>query len=589
MTAFIQRFSVVAGFSLLALLLLFNAAVTRQRVSIVVGNQNWVVHTARVKYELMQIELLVTDAETGQRGYLFTGDPKYLSPYQSSIVTLGSSIDDLAQLTADNPVQQDHVGKLRDLIHRKLGELADTIALYQAGNETEAKTLVMSDRGLTLMRSIRQQIQQMQDVETALESEREVAYQRSISAAIAAIYLATLAAVVGMIGLAYFILHERTTRARHAEELRDREEWFRVTLTSVGDGVIATDSQGIVTFLNPVAESLTGVSFASAKGRPVQEIFPIFNEFTGDVATNPIEKVMNLGIVVGLANHTVLVHTDGRRIPIEDSAAPIRDDAGRIMGVVLVFRDATVARHSQEVLRKTEKLAAAARLSATVAHEINNPLEAVVNLLYIAKISPGASSDLIATLTMAEQELDRVAHITRQTLGFYRESNTPTQIDLASVIEPILRLYANKIAAKQIRLDFSIGDPPPVLGVAGELKQVISNLVSNAIDAVAAGGSITVRCGRSESAAGQEAEILIEDDGPGIAPELLDRIFDPFFTTKQDVGTGLGLWVVKEIVSRHVGTIQVRPASQVNGLKGAAFIIHLPRMADANNSSVIQS
>ncbi len=567
MNAFIQRFSVITGFSLLALLLLLNAVVTRQRVFVLVENQSWLVHSAQVQHQLTQIELLVTDAETGQRGYLFTGDPKYLNPYQNAIVTLGSSIDDLVQLTADNPVQQADVGKLRDLVHGKLGELADTIALYQAGKDADAKALVMSDRGLMLMHSIREQIEQMQDAETVLETNREAAYQRSISAAVVAIYLATFVAIVGMIGLAYFILHERKARERHAQELRDREEWFRGTLTSVGDGVIATDQRGIVTFLNPVAESLTGVSFAMAKGRPVQEIFPIFNEFSGKVATNPVEKVLNLGIVVGLANHTVLAHTDGRRIPIEDSAAPIRDDAGRTIGVVLVFRDATADRNSQEVLRKTEKLAAAARLSATVAHEINNPLEAVVNLLYIAKVSPGATPELIANLTLAEQELERVAHITRQTLGFYRESNTPSQIDLASVIQPILRLYSNKIAAKEIQLDFSVSDPPPVLGVAGELKQVISNLVSNAIDAVAMGGRIAIRCGRSENAAGQLAEILIEDDGPGVAPELLERIFDPFFTTKQDVGTGLGLWVVKEIVSRHGGSIQVRPASQTNGLK----------------------
>ena len=229
----------------------------------------------------------------------------------------------------------------------------------------------------------------MQEEEDGSGDEPRSGLSAEHSAAVVAIYSAAFVAIVGMIVLAYFILHERKARERHAQELRDREEWFRGTLTSVGDGVIATDQQGIVTFLNPVAESLTGVSFAMAKGRPVQEIFPIFNEFSGKVATNPVEEVLNLGIVVGLANHTVLAHTDGRRIPIEDSAAPIRDDAGRTIGVVLVFRDATADRNSQEVLRKTEKLAAAARLSATVAHEINNPLEAVVNLLYIAKSLTG--------------------------------------------------------------------------------------------------------------------------------------------------------------------------------------------------------
>ncbi len=391
MNALIQRFSVITGFSFLVALLVINAAVTRQRIAVVVGSQHWLAHSAQVQHRLTEIELLVTDAETGQRGYLFTGDQKYLRPYNKAIVAVDSRIDDLARLTADNPAQQTNIGALRNLLHQKLNELAQTIALYQAGNEADARSIVMSDRGLDLMRQVRGQIEQMQRIEDALETKRETTYQTSIVSAEMAIYVATVFAVVGLIVLAYYILRERRAHEMHAQELRDREEWYRVTLMSVGDGVIATDATGIVTFLNPIAESLTGFHIAEARGKPVYEIFPIFNEFSGKVAENPVDKVMSLGIVVGLANHTVLEHVDGRRTPIEDSAAPIRDDSGKTIGVVLVFRDATTARHSQEVLRKTEKLAAAARLSATVAHEINNPLEAVVNLLYIAKASAEAS------------------------------------------------------------------------------------------------------------------------------------------------------------------------------------------------------
>jgi PAS domain S-box-containing protein len=583
MNAFIQRFSVLTGFSLMAVVLLVNAAITRQRIGALVGSQSWLAHTLQVRRQLTEIELMVTDAETGQRGYLFTGDPNYLRPYHNSIVSVETRVDDLGKITSDNPEQQAGIAKLRDLVHLKLNELADTIDLYQAGKADEAKAIVMSDRGLLLMRAIRKQIDEMQQVEAKLEADRETTYRRSIYTAVIAVYTATVLAILGMITLAYYILRERRVREGHAQELRDREEWYRVTLMSVGDGVIATDGHGMVTFLNPIAESLIGISLAEAKGRDVLDIFPIFNEFSGKKAENPVAKVMNLGIVVGLANHTVLQHTGGYRTPIEDSAAPIRDDSGRTIGVVLVFRDATAARDAQEVLRKTEKLAAAARLSATVAHEINNPLEAVVNLLYIAKTTPEATPELIAHLTMAEQELERVAHITRQTLGFYRESNTPAEIDLRTVIEPILRLYANKIAGKNIHLDFSVDDPPPVWAIAGELKQVIANLVSNAIDAVGMGGKIVVRCGLVETQAAKMAEIVIADDGPGVAPELLDRIFDPFFTTKQDVGTGLGLWVAKEIVGRHGGNLCVAQARDKSSLKGAAFVICLPCALDAAN------
>jgi len=133
-----------------------------------------------------------------------------------------------------------------------------------------------------------------------------------------------------------------------------------------------------------------------------------------------------------------------------------------------------------------------------------------------------------------------VAHITRQTLGFYRESNTLAEIEIRTIIEPILRLYSNKVKSKEIQLDFSADNCPPVWGVAGELKQVIANLIANAIDAVPNKGKIAIRCRESKTNHGRAAEVLIEDDGPGIAPELMDRIFDPFFTTKQDVGT---VWV----------------------------------------------
>ncbi|MGA8668349.1 MAG: CHASE3 domain-containing protein, partial [Terracidiphilus sp.] len=177
---------------------------------------------------MAQTELLATDAETGQRGYLFTGGAKYLKPYQDTITAFSSNIEDLARLTADNPRQQEHVGALRNLAHQKLDELAETISLYRTGNSSAARAIVLSDRGLILMNQIRQQIGQMQQEEASLEAVRNSAYKRSIQIAVAAIYSATLIAILGMVVLANFILRERRMRELHAEELRAREEWFRV-------------------------------------------------------------------------------------------------------------------------------------------------------------------------------------------------------------------------------------------------------------------------------------------------------------------------------------------------------------------------
>jgi PAS domain S-box-containing protein len=400
----------------------------------------------------------------------------------------------------------------------------------------------------------------------------------------ACICLASLIAALGLIVLAYYIFRETKLRERHAQQILEREKWFRVTLTSIGDGVIATDEQGCVTFFNPVAEQLTGIDLGDAKGRSVQEVFPIFNETTHQVVENPVKKVMTLGCVVGLANHTVLRRSDGTLIPIEDSAAPIWDTQGKLVGVVLVFRDATYERKSQEILRKTEKLAAAARLAATIAHEINNPLESIGNLLYITKGTPGLPIEAVEQLVLAEQELARISHITRQTLGFYREHTAPDQIEMPALVESVLKLYSNRLKTKNITVERDFGECPPILGLSGELRQVVANLISNAADAVYENGTIRVKLLCVENSDGKVVRVRIEDDGPGIAAEHKDKIFEPFFTTKQDVGTGLGLWVTKEIVERHGGSIQVQCRDK--GSSGAVFSVLLPCVADVTSHAL---
>jgi PAS domain S-box-containing protein len=570
-----KRLSVITGFGLL-LLLILNALITRRQFGEQVESQAWVAHSRLVLYDLSQTESLLKDAETGQRGFLYTGDPKYLTPYTQAVNQVQSHLDQLARLTVDNPSEQVRVEALRDLTQKKMAELAQTLSLYKSGKFDEAKNLVLSDKGLGYMDNIRLLIAQMEREEITFNSDRNARYQFSIHRTVASIYLTSLFAAMGLILLAFYMLGQIELREQHAHELRAREEWFRITLTSIGDAVIATDQQGMVTFLNPVAETLTGVKLDLARGREINRVFPIFSEQSLKPVENPVKKVMEKGIVVGLANHTVLQHLDGSLIPIEDSAAPIRDDKGHLLGVVLVFRDVTHERKSQEVLRKTEKLASAARLSATVAHEINNPLEAIFNLVYVAKIDPETPPSVARQLTLAEQELERVAHITRQTLGFYRDSSVSEPVDLRVLLESILTLYSHKFQAKNILVQREYEPCPAFRGVPGELKQAISNLVSNAADAVSFEGTITVGLRRIEDKDNHVVEVTIADDGPGIPPAYADSIFEPFFTTKQDVGTGLGLWVAKGIVERHGGDILVRAGSDNGNPRGAAFLIHLP-------------
>jgi PAS domain S-box-containing protein len=570
-----KRFGIVTSFVLLLILLITNALVTHRQLAVMITHQRDVEHTQQVLIAVNQTQSLIEDAETGQRGYLYTAEPKYLAPYNLAVAQLGPQLQVLEQLTNDNPTEHSEVAQLRTLIQAKLAELSQTILLYQSGQSDAARTLVLSDHGRLLMIQIGNLIGNIQLQETSVETSRSAAARRSIRDTYISIYLASFVAALGLFFLAYYIFKAMALRDTYARQLEEREEWFRSTLTSLGDAVIATDARGRVTFLNSMAEQLMGITLIAARGKLIETIFPIFNETTLQPVDNPVKKVMEHGFIIGLANHTVLQHPDGTFIPIEDSAAPIRDTRGKIVGAVMVFRDATHERKSQEVLRKTEKLAAAARLAATVAHEINNPLEAIGNLVYIAKTTDGVPAAAAAHLALAEEELARVSHITRQTLGFYRESKQPDEVDLSILVESVLNIYANKFRTKNITIERDFHVCPPIQGLSGELNQAVANLISNAADAVPNGGTICVRIDCHEDADNKAVKVTVEDDGPGIAPEHRDRIFEPFFTTKKDVGTGLGLWVTKEIIERHSGTVEVRSVNDTDPA-GTAFSIILP-------------
>ena len=231
---------------------------------------------------------------------------------------------------------------------------------------------------------------------------------------------------------------------------------------------------------------------------------------------------------------------------------------------------------AQEALRRSEKLAVTGRLAASIAHEINNPLEAVTNLLYLLKSGPSPENQK-HYLAEAERELARVTEITTHTLRFYREPNKPIRTELASVLESVLVLYHPRLSAGNIIVQRDIRIPSAaVLSTPGEVRQIIANIVGNALDVMRHGGRLRIRISRAKISDGLDGiRLTIGDTGPGIAPELLPRIFEPFVTTKGETGTGLGLWVTAEIVKRNGWTIAVR-SSQRPGRSGTAFSLHMP-------------
>ena len=565
--------------------LMINTAITRRQIAVQGSNQGWVEHTQRVLLEMTTVESLLKDAETGQRGFLYTGEARYLEPYTNALTDVNTHIDKLAALVVDNPQQLARMPKLRSLSKQKLDELARTIELYRAGKKDEARALVLSDVGRQTMVDIRALMAEMDRDERSLEAARLEVVNKSSRTLVRTLYLATGLAIIGLVLLALYIIREMDQREKHAAEIRAREEWSRVTLSSIGDAVIATDKNGSVTYVNQIAEELTGIKLKDAKGQPIHQVFPIFNEHTRKPVDNPVAKVLESGLIMGLANHTVLQRRDGELIPIEDSAAPIYDDNHQLLGVVMVFRDVTLEKQSQSVMRKAEKLAAAGRLAATMAHEINNPLEAVTNLIYIVRRTANLPDETQSYLAMAEQELDRVSHITRQTLGFYRDSSEPGPVEMRGVIESVLKIYDNKIRSKSVGLELELAECPAIFGLQGEMKQLIANLVSNAADAIGHGGKIRIVMAPATHKHSSGVELKVEDNGPGISTEHRTHIFEPFFTTKKDVGTGLGLWVSKEIAERHGGHIEVSSGKESN-LGGAVFTVFLPCDAHTKAESV---
>jgi signal transduction histidine kinase len=239
--------------------------------------------------------------------------------------------------------------------------------------------------------------------------------------------------------------------------------------------------------------------------------------------------------------------------------------------------DVTDRHRAAEALMQTEKLAAVGRLAASIAHEINNPLEAVTNLLFLARATDAADTrdDFLSS---AEAELRRVGVIANQTLRFHKQSTRPRLLTCDELLESVLTIYQGRVAGDHVRLERRKRAQNPVLCFDGEIRQVLSNLLGNALDAMGSrGGRVLVRsrdgCDWKTGRAG--LVMTVADTGSGIAPEAMARIFEAFFTTKEIGGTGLGLWVSQEIVSRHEGRMRVRSRTQP-GRSGTVFTLFLP-------------
>ena len=255
------------------------------------------------------------------------------------------------------------------------------------------------------------------------------------------------------------------------------------------------------------------------------------------------------------------------------TADPVMTGEQRI-GSIVVLANITERKLAEETLRDTEKLAATGRLAHTIAHEINNPLEALTNLIYLS-LHADDQQQVQGFLKQATRELDRVAKITKQILSFHRETKIAVELDFQDMVQSVLALYVVQMEAKHVTVDFKKGPAFCIHGFPGELRQVFANIIGNAVDASPDHGSLCIRVRKGSSKGDPGVVFTIHDEGPGIPKELRNRVLEPFFTTKELKGTGLGLWLANSLVMKHRGTLRFR-SRRASGGAGTCFRIFLP-------------
>jgi len=392
------------------------------------------------------------------------------------------------------------------------------------------------------------------------------------------------------------IARDITEQKRAAEELRQQRKLLEITLSSIGDAVIATDTAGMVTFLNPRAEVLTGWIQEEAQGQSLERIFKIVNEKTREKAENPALRAMREGVITGLANHTVLISKEGRELSIDDSGAPIKDTEGKLLGSVLVFRDISERRQTEDertVLLASERAAreraeAASRAKdefvAMISHEIRSPLTSILGWAHMLRqgtLDQAAVDRALETIERNAktqvQLIEDLLDISRVVTG--RLSLNVRPLDVTKIIEAAVDLIRPAAEAKSIKLSVLLDRKGSlVTGDPDRLQQVFWNLLSNAVKFTPTGGNINVKLIDLKS----HLQIAITDSGAGINPEFLPYVFDRFSqadntSARKHGGLGLGLAIVRHLVELHGGS--VRADSPGEG-KGATFTVTFPARPD---------
>ena len=532
---------------------------------------------------IQDLRSTMQDAETGQRGYLLTREPSYLAPYEEAIGTISRKLEAVRKMGDASSLPAEQVTQLETLIGRKIDELRKTVNLVQAGRVPAAMEIARRGEGKELMDSIRDTID---EIVSSQENGRAAAIRKADGAIRlrGGVFLAAVIISLSFLGWAYRRIEKEMMQHLVASlETRRQKEILAVTLASIGDAVIITDIKGRITFVNAVAENLMGWTAKEAEDRPCAEVFRIVNEETGLPVESPVDKVLSTGAIAGLANHTVLITKDGRRLPIDDSGAPIRESDGTVRGVVLIFRDFTAHKDfEQTLIRAKEEIEASSKAKdkflATLSHELRTPLTPVLATLSSWEATNELPSGLRSDLERVRRNVELEARLIDDLLDLTRIENGKLSLekellDMHGLIQSAVAFFRDEIESKGLRIHCRLeaknsyfeADP-------ARLQQIFLNIIGNAVKFTPEAGNIEIASANPHK---RELTVAIADDGIGMSDAVMARLFQRFEQGDPSPdrgyrGLGLGLSITKALVEAHGGTLHAE--SKGSGY-GSTFVL----------------
>jgi len=595
----IKRLRGIRGvFAIMAIVIAGSTIVTFWAGQRVIDTQSRAVFHRHVIAQSEELLSTLKDAETGQRGFIITGDEKYLEPYNVALARLPEEVADLKGMTkVAIPVED--LASIKQLAQEKLSDLQTGIQLRRTGGLDAAVAMVKSGVGKETMDNLRVAIAQLQQQqETALRTETNAVETATRTRTL----IFTLSGLISLLFIVWAyqrissaikgreVALAETEAAR--SEIQRQKDLLSVTLSSIGDCVIVSDEQGRITFMNHVAEKLTGWSFAEASLQPTGQVFRIVNEHTGEPVENPVEKVMTTGVIVGLANHTLLITKDGSEVPIDDSGAPIKEVDGTIRGAVLVFRDFSEHKEAERALRDAKETAENANKAkdqflAMLSHELRTPLTPVLATLNLWEASDDLPPSMQGDVQMLRRSVELEARIIDDLLDLTRIAKgmlsfSPEDTDVHEVLQFLVGICHSEFHQKRLLLLMQLHAPNHYVHTdAGRLQQVLWNIIKNAGKFTEAGGTITILT--SNDALGN-LSIAIRDTGIGMTTETIARLFRPFEQADQRLGRrygglGLGMAISRALVELLGGAITAESA----GLgEGSLFTVTFPAMQEVH-------